>query len=397
MRTFIYAAIFAVAITAQHPYVGYANSDPDTKLTFEEICIKNGFQVEVHPVTTQDGYILNVFRIPGLASDHQHANISKPPILMQHGILDSANCWIINYADVAPAFVAARAGYDVWLGNSRGNTFSLGHTTWDHDKNEAKYWNFSWYEMGKYDIPAVIDMIQRKTGGQKVAYIGHSQGTTQMFTALSTNQAYFKDKVPLFVALGPVTKISHTEAEVFQWGENFYSELADTCSLLDIHSIMDANWFTSTVSQFFCSHIPLFCELIEKLFATHQPKLDDTDRFAVYMGHYPNGASMKAIFHYTQNLREDRFQVFADDYEDFFNRHQKRTTNLYPLEKITEVPVAIFTGLYDPLADLTDERWTRDTIGKKVVHYEEINAGHLTFLIGKDMTYFTKGVMGLLK
>ena len=59
--------------------------------------------------------------------------------------------------------------------------------------------------------------------------------------------------------------------------------------------------------------------------------------------------------------------------------------------------MAIFTGLYDPLADLTDARWTRDTIGKKVVHYEEINAGHLTFLIGKDMTYFTKGVMGLLK
>jgi len=59
--------------------------------------------------------------------------------------------------------------------------------------------------------------------------------------------------------------------------------------------------------------------------------------------------------------------------------------------------VAIFTGLYDPLADLTDARYTRDTIGKNVVHYEEINAGHLTFLIGKDMTYFTKGVMGLLK
>ena len=36
-----------------------------------------------------------------------------------------------------------------------------------------------------------------------------------MFTALSTNQEYFKDKVPLFVALGPVTKISHTTTEIF--------------------------------------------------------------------------------------------------------------------------------------------------------------------------------------
>ena len=115
------------------------------------------------------------------------------------------------------------------------------------------------------------------------------------------------------------------------------------------------------------------------------------------MGHEPNGASIKAILHYAQNLKEDRFQIFADDYEDFFNRHEKRTTTQYPLENITEVPVAIFTGLFDPLADLTDARWTRDTIGKQVVHYEEIPAGHLTFLIGKDMTYFTQNVMGLLK
>ena len=57
----------------------------------------------------------------------------------------------------------------------------------------------------------------------------------------------------------------------------------------------------------------------------------------------------------------------------------------------------MFTGLFDPLADLTDSRWIRDTIGKQVVHYEEINAGHLTFMIGKDMSYFTKSVMDLLK
>ena len=101
-----------------------------------------------------------------------------------------------------------------------------------------------------------------------MAYVGHSQGTTQMFTALSTNQDYFKDKVPLFVALGPAAKISHTQADFFQWTADFYEELAETCTLLGIHSILGANWFTSTVSQLFCSNIPRFCELIEELFAT---------------------------------------------------------------------------------------------------------------------------------
>ena len=57
----------------------------------------------------------------------------------------------------------------------------------------------------------------------------------------------------------------------------------------------------------------------------------------------------------------------------------------------------MFTGIEDILADLTDSRWTRDRIGDSIVHYEEIHAGHLTFMVGKDMSYFTDGVMPLLK
>jgi len=93
---------------------------------------------------------------------------------------------------------------------------------------------------------------------------------------------------------------------------------------------------------------------------THDPKLDDLDRFAVYMGHEPNGTSVKALLHYAQNLREDRFQIWSDDYTDIFHKKEKRTTDLIPLENITGVPVAMFTGTDDILADLTDARWTRD-------------------------------------
>jgi len=50
----------------------------------------------------------------------------------------------MNYDTVSPAFVTARGGYDVWLGNSRGNTYSDKHVSLDKDKNEAKYWAFDW-------------------------------------------------------------------------------------------------------------------------------------------------------------------------------------------------------------------------------------------------------------
>ena len=69
MRTFNCASLLAAAVLAQYPTADYSNGDPDTRKSFEEICVENGFSFEDHMVTTEDGYILNVFRIPGLLSD----------------------------------------------------------------------------------------------------------------------------------------------------------------------------------------------------------------------------------------------------------------------------------------------------------------------------------------
>lgn len=42
------------------------------------------------------------------------------------------------------AYLLYDSGYDVWLGNARGNTYSRAHTHWSID--DAKFWNF------RYDI-----------------------------------------------------------------------------------------------------------------------------------------------------------------------------------------------------------------------------------------------------
>jgi len=55
----------------------------------------------------------------------------------------------MNYADKTAAFVASNAGYDVWLGNSRGNKYSRAHTTLNPNHN--KFWYTDWEDMGVYD------------------------------------------------------------------------------------------------------------------------------------------------------------------------------------------------------------------------------------------------------
>jgi len=143
----------AVALAATNIVLAADISDKDRD--FQEICSENGFLFEEHSVVTEDGYVLSLYRIPGMIGEE---TTSKPPVLFQHGLFASAYSWIFNYADVAPAFVAARAGYDVWLGNSRGNTYSRSHLTLDPD-HDAEFWDFTWQDMGTKDQPAFIDHI----------------------------------------------------------------------------------------------------------------------------------------------------------------------------------------------------------------------------------------------
>ena len=49
-------------------------------------------------------------------------------------------------------------GFDVWLGNNRGNSFSRKHKKLDPDTN-TKFWEFSFVELGDFDTPAMIDYV----------------------------------------------------------------------------------------------------------------------------------------------------------------------------------------------------------------------------------------------
>ena len=122
---------------------------------------------------------------------------------MQHGLIDSADTFVLNYKENSIAFIAAEKGYDIWMGNNRGNKYSKQHVKLD-SKNDLEYWMHSFPDFGKYDLPAFLEHIKKTTHPKnKITYLGHSQGTTQMFYMMATNHSYIHDNINLFIGLGP--------------------------------------------------------------------------------------------------------------------------------------------------------------------------------------------------
>ena len=110
----------------------------DTFKTFEQLVNDNGFRSESYNVTTTDGYILSLYRIPGVINEDE--DTVRPAVLMVHGQECDMMEWLWNTEDKSNALMLARAGYDVWLGNNRGNHYSKTHVNLTVDDNA--YWDF---------------------------------------------------------------------------------------------------------------------------------------------------------------------------------------------------------------------------------------------------------------
>jgi len=173
----------------------------------------HGYSSEVHEVETKDGYVLTLFRIP-YSHNLDNKNKNRPPVLLQHGLFSNSDCWLSSGPENSLAYLLADAGYDVWLGNARGNIYSRANS--QISLNSPRFWHFDWHEIGTIDIATMIDYILGETGYSKLNYVGHSQGTTVYLVLLSERPEY-NEKIKSGHLLAPCAFFEHGRSSVFRW------------------------------------------------------------------------------------------------------------------------------------------------------------------------------------
>lgn len=144
--------------------------------------------------------------------------------------MGGSDVWLFLGPNHALPYLLVDSGFDVWLGNSRGNTYSRKHSSLSADTPD--FWNFSWHEIGYYDIAAMIDYSLEKNGqGHKaVHYVGHSQGTTIFFTLMSLRPEY-NEKIKTAHMFAPVAIMSKMQYKLvrklspYLGHQNLYSRL----------------------------------------------------------------------------------------------------------------------------------------------------------------------------
>lgn len=189
-----------------------------------------GLDAEPFDVQTEDGFVIELWHIfdprqhqrpPRSSREMQSSDIfqtsesspryaktsrafpqskKKYPVLMMHGLLQSAGAFCANDDD-SLAFYLAKSGYDVWLGNNRCG-FEPRHTSLEYD--DPRFWAWNIRQMGVMDLPALISRVLAETGFPKLGLIAHSQGTTQTLVALAKEQRpEVGEKISVFCALAP--------------------------------------------------------------------------------------------------------------------------------------------------------------------------------------------------
>ncbi|KAL9995323.1 putative triacylglycerol lipase [Helianthus debilis subsp. tardiflorus] len=273
------------------------NQDESSPLLVDQVGIcsllieTQGYTCEEHKVTTEDGYILSMQRIP---EAHDGTKADKPPVLLQHGLLMvDGGTWVLNAPDESLGFILADNGFDVWIANTRGTNYSRGHTSLS--PSDPAYWEWSWDELVTYDLPASIQFVRDQTG-QNLHYVGHSLGTLIAFSAFSKDQTL--NMLRSAVLLSPIAYLGQVSSSLARVGADFF--LGESLYWLGLHEFAPRGEAVAGLLSGICKNPGVDCSDLMNSF-TGPNCCVNSSMTGKFLEHEPHSTSTKNMIHLAQS------------------------------------------------------------------------------------------------
>ena len=344
---------------------------------YKSFIAKLNLNLEEAQVITEDRYVNTIW----VLTSNDPSNRNGKSLILQHGLLDGAFSWLILGED-SLAKKLCDEGYIVYLPYIRGTQFSRTHLDYDSSLN-SEYWDFSFDEMAKYDLPAVVNYIKKRDKVEKVYYIGHSQGTLIFFLAYMNEPEFLENNIAKFVALGTVPNVNNAP--------HFLIKLFEKSNILDLIPIKNFLTFPKEIGQVF---VP-FCTskakvLCHKILSLSFGGLKDTgridyDRLGKNIFLYePGGTSLRNMKHWIQIYTAKRVQKY--DYGSILKNlihYGTATPPIYDLNQMRKysIPSLMTISDSDPFANPQDTLEFIDNIENKhiVKVLSLINYNHIDY------------------
>lgn len=334
-----------------------------------------GYPCIEHTVTTEDGFLLGIQRIPyGIHDSDILAVESRPPVFLQHGLFQGGDAWFQNSKEESLGFILADAGFDVWVGNVRGTRWSHGHISFtEHSK---AFWDWSWEELAGYDLLAMIKFINSVTGS-KVYYVGHSQGTIIGFAAFT--QPEMVNMIAGAALLSPISYLGHITSSFAWTAVNMH--LDEIMISMGMHQIDFRSIAVFQLLDDMCTKEGKKCgNLLTSI--TGPNCCFNNSRIDFYLKYEPHPTSTKNLKHLFQMIRKGTFEKFDYGLLGNLKRYGSITPTSYDISNIPiSLPMWMAYGGNDALADLVDVNRTLSELKSKPELVYVDNYGHLDFVL----------------
>ncbi|KAF9879446.1 ab-hydrolase associated lipase region [Colletotrichum karsti] len=351
---------------------------------FVDLCRLFGYEAEEHVTQTKDGFLLGLHRLAwkkgeeGLKINSGPNSVKKKVVYLHHGLLMNSEVWVcLTDEQRCLPFVLVEKGYDVWLGNNRGNKYSKKKVS--QSPKSLEFWNFSIDEFAFHDIPDSIAYILEATDQESLSYIGFSQGTAQAFATLAIHPK-LNQQVNVFIALAPAMSPAGLSNGIVDALVKASPQVLFL--LFGRRSILSSATMWQSIL-----YPPIFVRVIDLglsfLFNWQTKNISLSQKLAAYP-HLYSFTSTKSVVHWFQIIRNKSFQMYDDDVHppmSISSSSKYTKVAKYPTRNI-KTPIVLVYGGSDSLVDIKVmlKELPSQTVATEIPHYE-----HLDFLWGRDV------------